>query len=148
MSASSVLCERIYNAAARGAAHAPRTLGSTQEEKLLHVGRVTAWRPVTYGDETALDFLRLCPVTQSASPSVTPPDAIRRATIGRFVAILVFSFVPFMFVFICRLCVIFRGPPSVAFNFIFLLPFYFFIYLPWHLKLASVLEAKLCCNVS
>lgn len=86
---------------------------------------------MAHGNKTVLDFLRLCPTTQSSSLPDTSPDAIRRTTIGRFVAILVFSFVPFMFVFICLLCVIFRGPPLVAFNFIFLHLSHSFIYLPW-----------------
>lgn len=99
--------------------------------KLLHVGWVTGRRMrfVSYGNKIVLDFPRLCPATQSLSPLDTSPDEIRRAIVGRFVAILVFFFCPFYVVFICRLCVIFRGPPSVAFNFYFssssFLPFWF-----------------------
>lgn len=86
---------------------------------------------MAYGNEIDGDNDCVSGQRRRKSSTDTSPDAIRRATIGRLVAILVFSFVPFMFVFICRLCVIFRGPPLVAFNFIFLHLPHFFIYLPW-----------------
>lgn len=102
---------------------------------------------MAYGNKIVLDFLRLCPMTQSLSLSDTSPDAIRRATIGRFVAIFVFSFVPFMFVFICRLCVIFRGPPLVAFNFFFPHLSHFFIYLPWQTCKHTQSETLMLCQL-
>lgn len=98
---------------------------------------------MSYGNKIVLDFLRLCPTTQSLSPLDTSPDAIRRAIVERFVAILVFSFVPFMLFSSAGSALYLEVPRRLLSTFIFLHLFCFFIYLLWHLKLASVLEAKL-----
>lgn len=100
-------------------------------------------RFVSYGNKIVLGFLRLCPTTQSLSLPDTSPDAIRRATVGRFVAILVFSFVPFMLFSSAGFVLYLEVPRWLLSTSIFPHLFYFFIYLPWHLKLASILKAKL-----
>lgn len=103
------------------------------------------WGCAVYGNKIIFDFIKLCPLTQTFSSfDRCPHDVIRHVTVGRFVAILVFFFCLFHAVFICRLCVIFRGPLLVAFNFILFSSF--IIFFLRHLKRISALEAKLLAS--
>lgn len=141
MSASFVWYEYIYNAAWENPIGLECLVGCREKADLLWV--IDRMEDGGLGPMVIKYYLTFCVFAQWQSHCLCLIQPRCNVSRNHRVACCYFGvfFVPLMFVFICRHCVIFSGPLLVAFNLIFLHLSHFFIYLPWqtgkHIKMKT-----------